>query len=119
MFKQATGSDPNLTKERMTQDAMMIFNELPESELDLSSASQKEIKYFDDYHDPDFQGVFNQLKRLCKRERMLVTLYENRINEIEEDKNQMEQTLADFMHKSSVPLLTNSAIEDSATLKDI
>lgn len=119
VLKNTIGSDPNLTKEKMTQDAMMLLNELPESDLNLSHSSIEEAQYFEHYHDLEFQDLMTLIKRLCKRERMLVTIYNKRINEIEGDKDSAEQALIEFMHKSSVPLINASSLENSMVLKEM
>lgn len=113
------GSDPNLTKEKMAKDAMMLLSELPEADLNVSHSSVEEAQYFEHYHDSEFQDLMTLIKRLCKRERMLVTIYNKRINEIEGDKDSAEQALIEFMHKSSVPLINTSSLENSMVLKEM
>jgi len=108
VIRQTTGSDPNLTKEKITEDSQVILNELSKNSFSMSNASRQEIEYVQNNHDPNFQEVLAQLTKLCKREKMLVTIYNKRIIEIEEEKDEAEQNLVEFMHKSSIPLLNNS-----------
>jgi hypothetical protein len=90
----------------------VILNEISGEDLDISNISIEEASFYENYNDPEFQSLLMTLKRMCKRERMLITILNNRINEIEEDKLKVEETLADFMQKSSVNLLNTSNNEE-------
>lgn len=116
--KQAVGNK-KLEKERITQDAIIILNEISENDLNMSSTSYAEAKYYENYEDPDFQNLIELLKRLWKREKMLVTIMNQRVTEIEDDKESVEQALLDFMNKSSVPIMNSSNLEDSYLCKNI
>lgn len=119
LFRNGAGSDRVLRKENLTKDAMLILNEIHENDLNISSTSIEEAAYYENYNDPEFQNLLLMLKRLCKRERMLVTIYNKRISEIEEDKENAEQALVEFMHKSSVPLLNTSNLNDTSIEKNL
>jgi len=103
----------------MKRDAITILSEISESDLNISNSSFEEAQYYENYNDPDFQNLLLNLKRLCKRERMLVTVYNKHIDEVQEEKILAEQALADFMHRSSVPLLESSNINDSNFTKNM
>lgn len=119
LFRSGAGSDRALRKESMTKDAMLILNEIHENDLNISNTSIEEAAYYENYNDPEFQNLLLILKRLWKRERMLVTIYNKRICEIEEDKENAEQALVEFMHKSSVPLLNTSNLNDTSIEKNL
>ena len=109
--KNAT--DLQSSKELIAKDAMIIINEIPDVDLDVSNNSIEEIQFQEKYNDPQFQELLNTLKKLWKRERMLVTIYKRHVNDVEEEKESAEKALADFMSKNSVPLLDNSYLNDS------
>ena len=109
----------NDSKEQIVKDAMLILNEIPETDLNISNNSIEEINYTEKYQDPEFQNLLLSLKRLCKRERMLVTVFKKHIKDVESDKESAEHALSDFMQKSSVPLLDSSNLNDSNFTKNM
>lgn len=118
VLKKQTIGNKKLEKERITQDAIMILNEISENDLNMSSTSYAEAKYYENYDDPDFQSLIELLKRLWKREKMLVTIMNQRVSEVEDDKESVEQALLDFMNKSSVPFMNSSNLDDSYLCKN-
>ena len=49
---------------------------------------------------------------------MLVTIMNQRVSEVEDDKESVEQALLDFMNKSSVPFMNSSNLDDSYLCKN-
>lgn len=89
------GADLQSSKEQITKDALLIITEIAETDLNISSNSIEEAHYYEKYSDPDFQGLILSLKRMCKRERMLVTILNKHIKDMEEEKESAELALAD------------------------
>ena len=116
--KQTIGN--KLEKEKqITQDAIVILNEISEIDLNISWTSYEEAKYYENYGDPEFQELITLLKRLCKREMMLITIMKQRVSEVEEDKESVEQALLSFMNKSSNPIINSSNLDDSYLCKNM
>lgn len=112
IINKGTDWEKDSPKSKLAKDAVVILNELSGQDLDISNTSIEEASFYENYNDPEFQSLLMTLKRMCKRERMLITILNNRISEIEEDKIKAEETLADFMQKSSVNLLNTSTNEE-------
>lgn len=60
--KNAT--DLQSSKELIAKDAMIIINEIPDVDLDVSNNSIEEIQFQEKYNDPQFQELLNTLKKL-------------------------------------------------------
>lgn len=105
--------DQSLTLKKMAQSASEIMKELMSPDLEISNTSIEEESYYENYDDPEFQKTISLLRRLCKRERMLVTILNKRIAESESEKDNAEQALVELMQKSSVHLCNTSNMDES------